>query len=326
MATTDSIERAPEEAKRRSHRTKEARDMRKGILGALTAAAVSLPAAAAEIGVPKPGQTGFQPATTELARDLQTMDNILLVIITVIVLFVMALLAVVIVRYNRKANATPARFTHNALIEVVWTAVPVMILVGLAFPSLNLLYKQIEVPEAELTIKATGHQWYWSHEYPDYGVDFDSIMVGANFATWDDLMADDFGRAEVEEYGVTRETWKLATDTRVIVPVDTVVKVQVTASDVIHAWTIPSFGVKMDAIPGRLNELWFEAEQIGVFYGQCSELCGVAHAYMPITVEVVSREDFDAWMEETRTASGLGPVEPELLLAGERPQIVAQAD
>jgi cytochrome c oxidase subunit 2 len=300
--------------------------MRKGILGALAAAAVALPAAAAEIGRPLPGQTGFQPATTELARDLQTMDSILLVIITIIVVFVMALLGVVIFRYNRKANATPARFTHNALIEVVWTAVPVMILVGLAFPSLNLLYKQIEVPEAELTIKATGHQWYWSHEYPDYEVDFDSIMVGANFATWDDLMADDFGRSEVEEYGVTKETWKLATDTRVIVPVDTVVKVQVTASDVIHAWTIPSFGVKMDAIPGRLNELWFKAEEIGVFYGQCSELCGVAHAYMPITVEVVSREDFDAWMEATRTAEGLGPVEPALLMAGERPQIVAQAD
>jgi cytochrome c oxidase subunit 2 len=300
--------------------------MRKGILGALAAAAVALPAAAAEIGRPLPGQTGFQPATTELARDLQTMDSILLVIITIIVVFVMALLGVVIFRYNRKANATPARFTHNALIEVVWTAVPVMILVGLAFPSLNLLYKQIEVPEAELTIKATGHQWYWSHEYPDYEVDFDSIMVGANFATWDDLMADDFGRSEVEEYGVTKETWKLATDTRVIVPVDTVVKVQVTASDVIHAWTIPSFGVKMDAIPGRLNELWFKAEEIGVFYGQCSELCGVAHAYMPITVEVVSREDFDAWMEATRTAEGLGPVAPALLMAGERPQIVAQAD
>jgi cytochrome c oxidase subunit 2 len=300
--------------------------MRKVILGVLAGAACALPALAENIGMPKEGQTGFQPATTELARDLQTMDAILLGVITVIVLFVTALLGYVIWKFRAEKNPTPARFTHNATIEVIWTAVPVMILVAIAFPSLNLLYKQLEIPEPELTIKATGHQWYWSHAYPDYGVEFDSLMVAANYATWDDVMADDFGREEVEEYGVTKETWKLATDTRVVVPVDTVVAMQITASDVIHAWTIPSFGVKMDAVPGRLNELWFKAEEIGTFYGQCSELCGVAHAYMPITVEVVSREDFDAWMAEMRVAEGLDPVGPELLMAGERPQIVAQAE
>jgi cytochrome c oxidase subunit 2 len=300
--------------------------MRNVILGVLTGAATAAPALAEIVGAPKPGQTGFQTPTTELARDLQTMDGILLGVITVIVLFVSALLGYVIWKFRAEVNPKPARFTHNATIEVIWTAVPVMILVAIAFPSLNLLYKQLEIPEPELTIKAVGNQWFWTHEYPDYDIEFDSLMVAANYATWEDVMADDFGREEVETYGVTRETWKLATDTKVVVPVDTVVKVQITANDVIHAWTIPSFGVKMDAVPGRLNELWFKAEEVGTYYGQCSELCGVLHAYMPITVEVVTREDFDAWMEEQRLAEGLDPVGPELLLAGERPRIVAQAE
>ncbi len=299
--------------------------MRNVILGVLTSAAAAAPALAEIVGAPKPGQTGFQTPTTELARDLQTMDAILLGVITVIVLFVTALLGYVIWKFRAEVNPKPARFTHNATIEVIWTAVPVMILVAIAFPSLNLLYKQLEIPEPELTIKAVGNQWFWTHEYPDYDIEFDSLMVAANYATWEDVMADDFGREEVETYGVTRETWKLATDTSVVVPVDTVVKVQITANDVIHAWTIPSFGVKMDAVPGRLNELWFKAEEVGTYYGQCSELCGVLHAYMPITVEVVTREDFDAWMEEQRLAEGLDPVGTELLLAGERPRIVAQA-
>ena len=289
--------------------------MLKRIIGAAVAALGAGAARAEDIGVPKPMQTGFQQPVTELARDLQTLDGILLVIITVIVLFVTALLSYAIWKFRADRNPTPSRFTHNALIEVVWTAVPVMILVAIAFPSLNLLYKQLEVPEPELTIKAVGNQWYWTHEYPDYDIEFDSLMVAANYATWDDVMASEAGREEVKTYGVTRETWKLATDTRVVVPVDTVVKVQTTANDVIHAWTIPAFGVKTDAIPGRLNELWFEAEEIGTYYGQCSELCGVLHAYMPITVEVVSREDFDAWMEELRVAEGLEPVGPELRFA-----------
>jgi cytochrome c oxidase subunit 2 len=249
--------------------------MLKRIIGVATALLGAGAARAEDIGAPRPGQIGFQEPVTELARDLQTLDGILLAIITVIVLFVTGLLGYSIWKFRADRNKTPARFTHNALIEVVWTAVPVMILVAIAFPSLNLLYKQLEVPEPELTIKAVGNQWYWTHEYPDYDIEFDSLMVAANYATWDDVMASEAGREEVERYGVTRETWKLATDTRVVVPVDTVVKIQTTANDVIHAWTIPAFGVKTDAIPGRLNELWFKAEREGTYYGQCSELCGV---------------------------------------------------
>ena len=182
-----------------------------------------------------------------------------------------------------------------------------MILVAIAFPSLNLLYKQLTIPEADVTIKATGNQWYWSYEYPDYEIDFDSIMVASDYADWDAVMASDSGRAEAEDYGVTRETWRLAADASMVVPVGAVIRVQAAASDVIHAWTVPSFGVKMDAIPGRLNEMWFQADEVGIYYGQCSVLCGVKHAYMPIQVKVVSREDFDAWVEETRVAQGLPP-------------------
>jgi cytochrome c oxidase subunit 2 len=270
---------------------------------------------APEIGLPRPAQMGFQPSATELARDLVTMDTILLGIITVIVLFVTGLLAYVVVNYAKDKNPTPARFTHNAAVEVLWTAVPVMILVAIAFPSLNLLYKQIEIPEAEVTIKATGNQWFWSYEYPDYEVYFDSLMVGTGYASYDKMMASEAGRAEAEEFGITRDNFLLKTDTRVIVPVDTVVSVQMTSNDVIHAWTVPSFGVKMDAIPGRLNELWFEAEETGIYYGQCSELCGVAHAYMPIMVEVVTREEFDQWIEAQRVADGLPPQEMRLAAA-----------
>ena len=292
--------------------------MRKLTLGLASALAGGLAVATAlaeDIGVPRPGQTGFQPATTELARDLQTLDGILLTIITLIVLFVMGLLGYVIWKFRAEVNPKPARFTHNALIEVLWTAVPVMILVAIAFPSLNLLYKQIEIPEAEVTIKATGNQWFWSYEYPDYEVYFDSLMVGAGYASYDRMMESEAGREEAEEYGITRDNFLLKTDTRVIVPVDTVVSVQMTSNDVIHAWTIPSFGVKMDAIPGRLNELWFEAEETGIYYGQCSELCGVAHAYMPIMVEVVTREEFDQWIEAQRVADGLPPQEMRLAAA-----------
>ena len=262
---------------------------------------------AEDIGVPRPAQTGFQPSATELARDLQAMDGLLLVIITAIVLLVTGLLGYVIWRFDKRRNPTPARFTHNATIEVIWTAVPVMILVAIAFPSLNLLYKQLTVPEAEVTVKAIGNQWYWSYEYPDYEIAFDSLMAGSGHRSYDAMMADEWGREEAQDYGITRENWLLRTDNALVVPVGTVVRVQTTARDVIHAWAVPSFGVKMDAIPGRLNEFWFAAEQTGTFYGQCSELCGTAHAYMPIEVRVVTREAFDEWVEEQRVAQGLPP-------------------
>lgn len=234
------------------------------------------------IGQPVPGGTGFQPAATELARELQWLDGLLLVIITVIVLFVTALIAWTVVRHNAKANPTPARFSHNTPIEITWTVVPILILVFIGAFSLPVLFKQQEIPEAELTIKATGYQWYWGYEYPEHDFGFESFMLA---------------REELAEYGYTDEQFLLATDTAMVVPVDTTVVVQVTAADVIHSWTIPAFGVKQDGIPGRLAELWFSAEKEGIYFGQCSELCGKDHAYMPITVKVVSKEAYQEWLD-----------------------------
>jgi cytochrome c oxidase subunit 2 len=281
--------------------------MRNAIMGAAIAAATAGTAWAQEIGMPRPAQVGFQQAATELAHDLHAMDGLLLSIISVIVVFVTGLLLYCVFRFSAKRNPTPARFTHNATIEVIWTAVPVMILVAIAFPSLNLLYKQTTIPDAEVTIKAIGNQWFWSYEYPDQEIDFDALMVAGDYATWNDVMASESGRADVEEFGVTPENWKLRTDTPLVIPVDTVIKVQTAANDVIHAWTVPAFGVKIDAIPGRLNELWFKVDHVGTYYGQCSELCGDKHAYMPIEVRVVSREDFNAWVDQMRVAQGLDP-------------------
>jgi len=241
----------------------------------------------------------FQRAVTEVARDIHWLDDFLLIIVTAITIFVTLLLAIVIVKFNRKANPTPAAFTHNAVLEVVWTAVPVLILVMIAIPSLRLLFLQLDVPEPDLTIKATGNQWYWSYEYPDAGIEFDAVMLQKD---------------ELEASGYTADDWLLATDTRVVVPVNAVVHVVVTASDVIHAWAIPSFGSKIDAVPGRLNETWFRAEETGVFFGQCSELCGMNHAYMPIVVEVVSQPDYDAWVQSQQA---LNDGEPTKLAATE---------
>ena len=254
-------------------------------------------------GKPVPGGVNFQRAVTPVAEDILWIDNMLLVIITVITLFVLSLLVAVIIRYNSKANPTPARFTHNALLEVVWTAVPVLILVVIAIPSLRLLFQQLDVPEPDLTIKATGNQWYWSYEYPDQGITLDAFMIGSNSAQITDEI-----RAELQEYGYSEDEWRLATDSRVVVPVDKNVQVLVTGSDVIHSWAMPSFGVKIDAIPGRTNETWFRATETGTYFGQCSELCGKDHAYMPIVVEVVSQEDYDAWaQEQVALRNGVAP-------------------
>ncbi len=261
--------------------------MRIATLSAWTmASAVSLSgslAMASEVaGRPVDKAMGFQRAVTEVARDIQWLDNFMLIIMTAVAVFVTALLLYVIVRFNKRANPKPATFTHNPALEVAWTAVPVLILVIIAIPSLRLLFLQLDVPEPDLTIKATGNQWYWSYEYPDQRIEFDAVMLQKD---------------ELAEYGYTADDWLLATDTRVVVPVNAVVHVLVTGSDVIHAWAIPSFGSKIDAVPGRLNETWFRAEETGVFYGQCSELCGKDHTYMPIVVEVVSQEDYDAWVQ-----------------------------
>ena len=233
------------------------------------------------IGQPTPRATGFQPAATELARDLQWLDGMLLVIITIISLFVTGLLAWVVIRFNRKANPTPSTFTHNSPLEVAWTVIPVVILVFIGAFSLPVLFKQQEIPAADINIKVTGYQWYWGYEYTDDEVYFESYMLAED---------------ELEEFGYTRDQYLLATDTAVVVPLGATVVMQVTAADVIHSWTIPAFGVKQDAVPGRLAQLWFAAEKEGIYFGQCSELCGKDHAYMPITVKVVSQDAYDEWL------------------------------
>lgn len=231
----------------------------------------------AAAGQPTDWAMGFQDSVSPVMDDLIWFDNWLLGLITVISIFVLVLLLIIMVRFNAKKNPVPSKTTHNTFIEVVWTVLPIMILVVIAVPSFRLLYKQMEIPEADVTIKAIGYQWYWGYEYPDNGLEFEALML-----------EDD----ELEE-GQPR---LLATDTEVVVPVNKVIRMQITAEDVIHAWAIPSFGVKMDAVPGRLNETWFKATEVGTYYGQCSELCGIRHAFMPITVKVVTQEEYDEWL------------------------------
>ncbi|MGV6839594.1 MAG: cytochrome c oxidase subunit II [Planktomarina sp.] len=223
----------------------------------------------------------FLPPATELARDIIFFDNLLLVIITAICLFVVALLGYAIWKFRASKNPTPASFTHNTAVEVTWTVVPVVILLFIGAFSVPVLFKQQIIPEGDINIKVTGYQWYWGYEYTDHGFEFDSYMLEKD---------------ELAEYGYSEDEYLLATDTAVVIPVGKTVVMQLTGADVIHAWTIPSFGVKQDAVPGRLSELWFTAEREGIYFGQCSELCGIAHAYMPITVKVVSQEVYDAWL------------------------------
>ena len=257
------------------------------ILAAMAAVAASAQTAIEGlevIGRPVDRGMGFQPAATELARDIHWLDNLILVIITAISLFVLLLLLVVIVRYNRRANPEPATFTHNSPVEVAWTVIPIVILVFIGAFSLPVLFKQQEIPEADVTIKATGYQWFWGYEYPDHEFAFDSFMLQ---------------RDQLEEFGYTQDEFLLATDTAMVVPTGQTIVVQVTAADVIHSWTIPAFGVKQDGVPGRLAELWFEVEegQEGIYFGQCSELCGKDHAYMPITVKAVTQAEYEAWLD-----------------------------
>ena len=265
-----------------------------GLCGAVFAGPVMAPDLET-IGRPAAAGTGFQPAATELARDLQWLDGMINVIIALIVLFVMGLLAWVIFRYNEKANPTPAKFTHHTPVEIAWTVVPIVILVGIGAFSLPILFKQQEIPEADVTIKVTGYQWYWGYEYVDHDLVYDSYMIGSPFTGGDNRMTPEV-EAQLVEAGYSKEDFLLATDTAVVVPVNKTVVMQVTGGDVIHSWTIPAFGVKQDAVPGRLAQLWFEAEEEGIYFGQCSELCGIAHAYMPITVKVVSEDAYEAWL------------------------------
>jgi cytochrome c oxidase subunit 2 len=225
---------------------------------------------------------GFQRPVTEVARDTLWLDDFLLIVIGAITLFVTVLLLIVIARFNKRANPKPATFTHHALVEIVWTTVPVLILVVIAIPSLRLLFLQLDVPEPDLTIKATGNQWYWSYEYPDHG-DF----------TFDAFLVPDDERGE-------NQPRLLSTDENLVLPVGKKIRVLVTSSDVLHAFAMPALGAKVDAVPGRTNEIWFDIDETGMYYGQCSELCGSGHAFMPIAIQAVTQAEFDAWVVEAR--------------------------
>jgi cytochrome c oxidase subunit 2 len=251
------------------------------------------------VGQPVQGATGFQPAVTELAEDIQWLDAMILYIITAIVIFVTALLIYVMVRFNRKSNPTPARFTHNSPLEVAWTLIPIVILVSIGAFSLPILFKQQEIPVGEVTIKATGNQWYWSYEYVDEGISFDSYMIGSPATGGTNMMTPEV-EAQLAAAGYSKEQFLLATDTAVVVPVGKTIVVQVTASDVIHSWKVPAFGVMQDGVPGRTAALWFKAEKEGIYFGQCSELCGQMHAYMPITVKVVSEAAYAEWLTKAK--------------------------
>ena len=229
--------------------------------------------------LPKDWQLGFSEPATELMSDVIAFHSyILMPIITGISLLVLALLLYIVYRYNSNRNQTASMTTHNTLIEVLWTVIPVILLIIIAIPSFRILYTAETIPKADLTIKAIGNQWYWSYEYPDY----DDFSFDANMLQ-DEELSDPSLRL-------------LETDTQIVVPVNKVVKLLITSNDVLHAWTIPAFAVKKDAVPGRLNETWFKAEKTGTYYGQCSELCGPKHAFMPINVKVVSQDEFDNWL------------------------------
>ena len=231
---------------------------------------------------PKDWQLGFQNAASDSMRDIVSFhNNLLLPIIIAISVFVLFLMLYACIRFRASANPNPSKRTHNVTVEILWTLIPCLILIVMAVPSFKILYKQDTIPKADLTIKAVGYQWYWGYENPDENIIFDSYMIEEK-----DLRAD--------------QPRLLAVDNEVVVPVNKVVKVLITANDVLHAWALPAFGVIRDAVPGRINETWFKAEKEGTYYGQCSELCGIKHAFMPITVKVVSEEDYQEWLSEAR--------------------------
>ena len=278
--------------------------MKRGALiatAAVCAAVFAGSAWATPVGVPVagPGGIDLQPAATETMRDIQDFHSFLLIIITVITAFVLGLLVWVMARYNRAANPTPKKFTHNMTVEVLWTIVPVLILVAIAWRSFPLIYQQERIPEAELTLKVTGNSWFWNFEYPDQGV-----AIAANLLP----------ESDAHEQG---RPYLLATTEPLLVPLDTTVRVIVTSNDVIHAFAVPAFGIKEDAIQGRTNETWFRVESSmveprSIFYGQCSELCGINHAYMPIEIHAVTRAEWEQWVaaQGGTLATGATPAAP----------------
>jgi cytochrome c oxidase subunit 2 len=272
------------------------RNLKIALAGLMACFASAAQAQEKMVGIAYDKQLNLMAPASPVMEKLVNLHHGLLIVITVISLLVLALLVWVCVRYNEKRNPVPSKTSHNTLVEIIWTTVPVLILVAIFIPSLDLHYYMSDytrsgkeegkpVPEEEvMTLKVIGYQWYWGYEYPDHGgITFESYM-------------------KKDEDLLPGEPRLLATDNHVVIPVDTTVRVQMTASDVIHAWAVPSLGVKKDAVPGRLNETWFRATKEGIFYGQCSELCGVGHAFMPITVEVVSKEAFAEWVEGKKEA------------------------
>ena len=239
---------------------------------------------------PKEWQLGFQDAASQSMRDIVNFhNNLLLPIIIAISVFVLFLMIYVCVRFRASKNPVPSKTTHNVMVEILWTLIPCLILIVLAVPSFKILYKQDTIPKADVTIKAIGYQWYWGYEYPDENIIFDSYMIK-------------------EDELKKNQPRLLTVDNEVVVPVNKVVKVLITANDVLHAWALPSFGVKRDAVPGRVNETWFKAEKVGTYYGQCSELCGIQHAFMPITVRVVTGEEYAIWLTDAKMKFANEPI------------------
>jgi cytochrome c oxidase subunit II len=273
----------------------------------VTSAALLATASAAQqtleiVGRPVDTAMGFQPAATVNAREVHDLDYMLLIIITVITVFVTGLLLWVMFRYNAKRNPKPANFTHNSPLEIAWTIIPIVILVFIGAFSLPVLFSQMEPPKADLVVKVTGNQWYWNYVYPDVLIaddptqplTFDSFMIGSGKVMNAEV------EAELVAAGYTKDEFLLATDTAMVVPVNKNIIVQLTGADVIHGWMMPALGVQSSAVPGRLNEVWFNADREGVYFGQCSSLCGKDHAYMPITVKVVSQAAYDAWVAKAK--------------------------
>ena len=239
---------------------------------------------------PKNWQLGFQDSASQSMTEIVSFhNNILLPVIIAISVFVLFLMIYVCIRFRASKNPNPSKTTHNVAVEVLWTLIPCLILIVMAVPSFKILYKQDTIPKADVTVKAVGYQWYWGYEYPDENIIFESYMIK-------------------EEDLKENQPRLLTVDNEVVVPVNKVVKVLITANDVLHAWALPSFGVKRDAVPGRINETWFKAEKVGTYYGQCSELCGIQHAFMPITVRVVTDEEYAIWLAEAKMKFANEPI------------------
>ena len=280
-----------------------------GIAGLCLAVFAAAPAWAQElVGQPTDGALGLQPAASPLKVQAHFFHDIILMpVITFITLLVLGLIIWICIRYNKKANPVPAKWSHNTLVEIIWTVLPVLILVGISLFSFRLLFAYHDMPTPDLTVKATGNQWNWAYEYPDQGIaEYVSNMLPEE---------------ELAQRGMPHSLYRLAADEPIVVPVGKTVRVLVTAADVIHAFALPAFGLKTDAVPGRVNETWFRADRVGTFYGQCSELCGVDHAFMPIQINVVTQAEFEAWV--VSKGGSMTPKTPEQAPGGTAAQAAA---